>query len=1078
MEADVHGSSPLSKDSKSGLGSLKPSKKSLESPNSIPKSGLGSLTLPSTKRLESPNSILKSRLASLNSPSKTGLENVNQPWKKVPESLDSPSKSDPVNPGEIAHSSTSEIEVTVLIYNGQAHQRTCHVKIDRDATILELTQSIQEQTEIPLYQLRLFSDGSGLRNKWDGEEKLSACNINDKTVMTMVLGDPTDGQSDLATSTNATTHVQAKNEVQATSNDYDYDEDLYIIDPQAHFDMLKQLERKVLQRSEYFQTKREYSLSSALDPVDDDGFFLDQIGLRASLTKKIRRSSIVTRTLQEKDPSSGTFWHLLKSYSIILNASRSLKQMVSLRFCTDAINVLVFRDRVEVIEIRRVPLEMIMDIEKGLEAALGQVLETDLEEYLFTLNVTNMVMTPCRRLLEHVGSHFLPLAHTLNELSTIVRGVALLIDVGLVSYVRSHGSGFDDSYFSDDLSQLEVQYGDELVFGCYWARLACLNSFLDRKKVWVFDFSHPDRRFDDFPGRRKDRKLCSKPLLARMEDLADIWGPIYTVPTSTGLVKYYGVSKGVIYRVKSKKESRIPGAILCHYSRRLLFVKNKLSRLLTDHDYLTLSPNDLLLIGAGFRENKNCRYTMSAFAKESATAMAVLGTKDSVWRTDSRGLAVGLSKYLGVTISGTQKLIPQTTLKQHILDNPQPEDIVNVWKDYASNRSDIAELVCCTLEVLDSTGWNEQKVFNSAVLIDNDEWAVPVPSSLNSWLVALKDTHLTSAYVITNEICLECEVPDHTTSTCETFQAFTALKTQITTAESPLATKAEYLLKPFGERLRQTECGSSAVVLLTPNLRTFPNISFRTKVYECSELLNRTKPDCFRSTVYLRASTRSYRGRYEVKDSILAKFSFGLRQNRHMPAIDRSSGTDEPVSEKPGKQNQPKEVPEQHVGPQLPRRRRAQVPPGLVQSSEGQHIIGVSTVLTPRNGRVIAHAGKQPVQKEAYNARPPAAWPMRPRTIRSDASQEITNSDVHGQDMYDFGPHQTDSHLPGKPIGVLNIRGSSQSAPEAGPSPVARPLWDNLANYAFSDEDDSDSDHMITTQRHELPAGYSPGGWV
>lgn len=97
---------------------------------------------------------------------------------------------------------------------------------------------------------------------------------------------------------------------------------------------------------------------------------------------------------------------------------------------------------------------------------------------------------------------------------------------------------------------------------------------------------------------------------------------------------------------------------------------------------------------------------------------------------------------------------------------------------------------------------------------------------------------------------------------------------------------------------------------------------------------------------------------------------------------------------------------------------------------------------------------------------------MKHRTIGSDASQEITNSDIHGQDMYDFGPHQTDSHLPGKPIGYLNIRGSSQSVPEAGPSTVDRTL-DNMANYAFSDEDDSDLDHMITTQRHELPAGIA-----
>lgn len=792
--------------------------------------------------------------------------------------------------------------------------------------------------------------------------------------------------------------------------------------------------------------------------------------------------------------------------------------MVSLRFCTDAINILVAHDRVEIIEIKRVPLEMIKDIEIGLKAVVGQVLETDLKKSSIEPKVTNMVMTSCRRLLIQVGCHFLPSdASTLGGSLAVIRWVALLIDIGLVSYVRSHGSGFDNSYFGHDLDQLEVSCGDELSLRCYWARLACLHSFLDRKKVWAFDFS--TRRFDDSPRRQKNPNYRSYSLLARMEDMADIWGPIYTVPTSTGHVKYYGVSKGVICRVKPKERSAISGATLCHYYSRFSW---KASRLHSGTEYLVLSKGDLLLIGAGFHENRNCRYTMSAFTQASASAMTVLGTKQSVWKTDSRGLAVGLSKYLGVMVSGTQKLIPQTTLKQHILDkwttmpsrsnpvilnqylgveishctgnarrlslkqlmiskpiwpilerqipnwhqtpwgmalsialhSPWPEEIVNVWKEYASNRSDIAELVCCVLEVLDSTGWNEQKVFNSAVLIDNNEWAIPVPSSLNSWLVALEDTHLTSAYVFTNEICLECEVPDHTTSTCETFQAFTALKTRITTAESPSAAKAEYLLKPFGERLRRTECGSSALVLLTPNLRTFPRISFRTKLYECSELVNRAKPDGFRSTVYLRASTRSYRGRYEVKDSIVAKFSLGLGRNRQTPDVHRSLGDDGPVGENRGKQNQPEEIADQHVGPQLPRRRRAQVSPGFVQSFEGQHISGVSTVLTPWTGPVIAHAGKQPVQKEVYNdsfqrcdptnARAPALWPMRPRTIGSDTSQEITNSDVHGQDMYDFGPHQTDSPLPGKPIGYLNIRDSFQNVPEAEPITLDRTLG-NLA---------------------------------
>ena len=818
--------------------------------------------------------------------------------------------------------------------------------------------------------------------------------------------------------------------------------------------------------------------------------------------------------------------------------------MVNLRFCKNAINILAFHECPEVIEIRRVPSVLITDVETGLEAALSLVLGTDLEDRSFALTLTNVAMAPCRRVLERIGSYVFPApeTRTLRQLATAVRVVALVIDIGLVSYVRSHGSGFDGSYFSQDLSKLEVNLGDNLIFGCYWAKLACLHPFLDKKKVWVFEFSgiHPD----NFSRQRKLRRPHS--LCGRIEDIADIWGPVYTVPTGTGNANYYGVSKGIIYRVKSKKESPIPGAKLCHYSSRSSFVRKEASRLLANMDELALSQDDLLLIGAGFRENANCKYPISAFTEESTFAMTVLGTKDSVWKWDSRVLAVGLSKNLGVTVSGTQKLIPQTTLKQHILDSwttvpsrrnpavlhqylgveishctgnarrislkslmisepirpilerqvpnwhrkpwgealnkalhsPDKNDIVNVWNEHESNRSDIADLVCCVLQVLNDTGWNEQKVFNSAVLIDNEERAVPVPSNLNSWLVALKDTHLTSAYVITNEVCFGCEVPDRTISTCNTSQAFTALKTQIITAEFPSDSKAEYLLKPFGERFRRTECGSSAIFLLSQNLRHFPRILLRTKLYECSELLNRTKPHRFRKTVYLRASTRSYRGRYEVKNTIVARRKSSLRQYRNGLDHDGSMGTDEPNS-------QSEEITDQHVGLQRPRQGRTQGPMSLTQTPLAKHETGVATIIAQKATHPVVHARNKAEQASLrdgflsrftrIHARASALWPMNTSMPESKEVQELIYSDVHGQDAYDFNSHQAKSPIRRKSIRCSDVRSSCPVTPEAMRNGRDTTLH-NFAESTFGGESDSDPGSMITPRQQRLPAGISSSG--
>lgn len=81
-----------------------------------------------------------------------------------------------------------------------------------------------------------------------------------------------------------------------------------------------------------------------------------------------------------------------------------------------------------------------------------------------------------------------------------------------------------------------------------------------------------------------------------------------------------------------------------------------------------LRKDDLLLIGNGLRENLHCTYHIGGFCRDWASEMTVLGTLESVWKTDTRSVAIGFSKYVGVTVSGSQKLMPQTTRKQHILD--------------------------------------------------------------------------------------------------------------------------------------------------------------------------------------------------------------------------------------------------------------------------------------------------------------------------------------------------------------------------------------------------------------------------
>ncbi|KAI4109265.1 MAG: hypothetical protein LQ345_007073, partial [Seirophora villosa] len=101
---------------------------------------------------------------------------------------------------------------------------------------------------------------------------------------------PTDSSNYGSKSTDAA-GIKSRREAQATAGDYngdlyDYDEDLYIVDPQSHFGSLKQLEQDVLRRSEYFKTKRSYSVSNSIVPLDDDGAVLDELGLEVPLDQR------------------------------------------------------------------------------------------------------------------------------------------------------------------------------------------------------------------------------------------------------------------------------------------------------------------------------------------------------------------------------------------------------------------------------------------------------------------------------------------------------------------------------------------------------------------------------------------------------------------------------------------------------------------------------------------------------------------------------------------------------------------------------------------------------------------------
>ena len=611
--------------------------------------------------------------------------------------------------------------------------------------------------------------------------------------------------------------------------------------------------------------------------------------------------------------------------------------MKSQRFCTRHISILQKLKDKDIVEVQKVETSLIEKFKRSLETAVGLILE-DLQssEDLLLIHLVDHVFEPCQQILSIFGARepFVKVEN-LHAALRVIRKLTILLDCAVIFYVRSHVSDFESMRDGPAVTRIKVGAKDStFAFTCFRTDLACLKPFVDQKMVWTFEvFPYG---LNDAPSREDD-KPKTQSVLARMEDLADLWGPVSAIPfkDQTDLIRCYRVSKGIICRVDTRKACPIQGASFCHYFSRHAFVRRTSSKLFGNAE-LAMRANDLLLIGA-LRENSHCKYTMSDFMNENSSELVPLGTRESLWRNDSRSLAIGLSKYLGVTITGTQKLVPQTTLKQHILDkwkaNPSranpgilnqclaveashctynarriplkqlmlsksiwpilerqmpdwiskswgvyflaalqskdDEEIFRVWKTFATDRSEMGELVSCVLELLEGTGLDETLQFRAALFTEYDDLAHTIPQGINDWSIALRDTHMTGAFVIMTQVCLNCDLPNHTASSCHIRKAYTVLQTRLAIeqsneqCETTKRTDKFFNLKPGGEHLRQVDGGSQNVLLLAPASKR--SYIFKSgKVHDCLEMCNKSYSPST-NVAYLRSSCLSFHGRPKQK---------------------------------------------------------------------------------------------------------------------------------------------------------------------------------------------------------------------
>ncbi|KAH8755612.1 hypothetical protein F5882DRAFT_482064 [Hyaloscypha sp. PMI_1271] len=463
---------------------------------------------------------------------------------------------------------------------------------------------------------------------------------------------------------------------------HDFDPDTYIVEPQRHYSRLDELERDVVHASEFFRCRGKYDLADNTLPDMSQGR-PSLVGER--MWKYLAKGKVeVVTSRPDSNEAQEIAESLLKSCLIICNVLGRLEFLEFAGFCREGYSMLVERPKQNLAEVVRLPKQTLEDLTFKLEVVIDEVCSglgfssiRDIGDYLrYRPHISVALLTEDITGLEWslIGqSRIRTNNFTLMEL----RMTALMLDLALVAYMGSHGSQFGH-YIKEELESIDVSGTKEYPshFRCSQKRLACLDEFLDSNKVWVFECwetkSDPQLYGDGSPGSSQQLSI-----LTDMEDFADLWGPVWTVPAGDNAVQQYNVSKGFIARVRDgagDDSHDIDGAVNCHWyswasvnggEAKIQLTSAKFSKDKGTEDF-SIPKGRRLCIGASLRLNKTCSYTLDEYESEYAQTMVPLGTTETVWRLDTRTIGVSAAQYIGITVSGTQKRIPSTTLKDRI----------------------------------------------------------------------------------------------------------------------------------------------------------------------------------------------------------------------------------------------------------------------------------------------------------------------------------------------------------------------------------------------------------------------------
>lgn len=700
-----------------------------------------------------------------------------------------------------------------------------------------------------------------------------------------------------------------------------YDAATYIADPLAHYSWLEHLEEHVVRNSEYFQYRGDLQCEDDTLPVEVDLIQRWPTNMLASLRGMLPRyfppsgSRVNPAELRTSHLVLESLW---KSYWILCKTLRSFEKLRSEGFCRDFYSVLVHHPRRDEAKLVRIPQGSLGALKTGIENAIMRVFNGDPEGPEFVL--LSFVATQCDDILENMN--LLPGTSGLPVMA-ICRAAVLLLDLALVSYVGSHGTRFT-SYIQSTVELISIRSNnrDMPPFGCGLKRLACLSEFLGDSKVWVFQKGIEEPYLTShYEGP------AGLSVVTRMEEFADIWGPVRSVLAENGTaVRQYNLSRGYIQALP--RGGNVDDIIDCHWFSPSLRARQH------GEEVPGMAPNALLSIGGALKKNNECHYTLDQYEDDYGLSMGQLGTMSPYWATDARTSGFSAGQYFNVTGSVTQKKLPGITLKEHIL-NSFSQDPVNadievlnkfigvevshctgnarrvrmkevfrlervrerlsyyypdweltdwgaafsaalrnqslnalwdLWTQDRDMRQPIGELVCHLLKLLCKTGQQDHCLV-AAYFGPRDERHQEINIRGNEWAKCLRDSDKVATFAVVGDACLKYATRNNLGGLCQPTCTETMYETRIS-FNGDLPSQSDYIkLEPLGLVFRVEKVKRNRIMVLVPTDAQFVLRMLHPLTKSAMEVIARIGTRRSRKEFYalIKASTESYGGMTEPR---------------------------------------------------------------------------------------------------------------------------------------------------------------------------------------------------------------------